>query len=196
MKLENKKIAILATDGFEKSELFQPLEALQAQGASITIISDKLGEIKSWDKNNWGKSINVDLEITKASIDNFDALLLPGGVINPDMLRINDSALTFVRSCVLKGKTVAAICHAPWLLINAGVAKGKRLTSYKSIKEDLINAEAHWEDSPVVVDKNLVTSRNPKDIPVFIEKFIENIIAVKSKPSVLKSMNSTPPEKE
>ncbi len=175
MKLENKKVAILATDGFEKSELFEPLEALKKEGATVHIISDKDGAIKSWDKTDWGRSIDVDMKISGANPTDYNALVLPGGVINPDKLRINQEALQFIKAFFSSGKPVAAICHAPWLLISAGVIEGRKVTSYKSIKDDVINAGGKWEDSEVVVDQGLVTSRNPDDLPAFCNKLIEEI---------------------
>jgi protease I len=175
MKLENKKVAILATDGFEKSELFQPLEALRKEGATVHIISNKHGEIKSWDKSDWGKTIAVDKKIFEASESDYDSLILPGGVINPDTLRTNEDALDFIRAFFSSGKPVAAICHAPWLLISAGVIEGRKVTSYKSIKDDVVNAGADWVDKEVVVDQGLVTSRNPDDLPAFCKKVIEEI---------------------
>lgn len=175
MKLENKKIAILATDGFEKSELFQPLEALRKEGATVHIISIKDGEIKSWDNGDWGKSIVVDKKIDAVNESDYNALVLPGGVINPDQLRTNEAVLNFIRAFFKSGKPVAAICHAPWLLISAGVIEGRKVTSYKSIKDDVINAGADWVDTEVVVDSGLVTSRNPDDLPAFCKKIIEEI---------------------
>jgi len=175
MKLENKKVAILATDGFEKSELFQPLKALQDEGATVHIISNKDGEIKSWDKTDWGESIAVDKKIAEANASDYNALVLPGGVLNPDTLRTDEKALDFIRDFFNSGKPVAAICHAPWLLISANVINGRKVTSYKSIKDDVVNAGAHWEDTEVVVDQGLVTSRNPDDLPAFCDKIIEEI---------------------
>lgn len=173
MKLKNKKVAILATDGFEKSELFQPLEALKKEGATVHIISNKEGEIKSWDETDWGKTITVDKKISEANEDDYNALVLPGGVINPDQLRTDEGALDFIRAFFSSGKPVAAICHAPWLLISADVIKGRKVTSYKSIKDDVVNAGANWVDQEVVVDEGLVTSRNPDDLPAFCDKVIE-----------------------
>ncbi|SFZ92357.1 protease I [Flaviramulus basaltis] len=175
MKLESKKIAILATDGFEKSELFKPLEALKNEGATVHIISNKDGEIKSWDKTNWGKTVKVDKKIKDVNESDYNALVLPGGVMNPDTLRINDAALKFIQDFFKSGKPVAAICHAPWLLISAGVVENRKITSYKSIKDDLVNAGANWMDEEVVVDNGLVTSRNPNDLPAFCKKLIEEV---------------------
>lgn len=173
MKLQDKKIAILATDGFEKSELFKPLEALKQEGATVDIISVKVGEIKSWDGDNWGKSISVDKMVDDANQADYHSLVLPGGVANPDLLRTHDNVLDFIRSFFKSGKPVAAICHAPWLLISANVIENRNVTSYHSIKDDVINAGAHWVDESVVVDQGLVTSRNPDDLPAFIAKIIE-----------------------
>lgn len=175
MKLKNKKVAILATNGFEKSELFEPLEALKKENATVHIVSDKEGEIKSWDKGNWGETVKVDKLISNTNESDYDALVLPGGVINPDHLRINEDALQFIRAFFESGKPVAAICHAPWLLISAGVINNREVTSYKTIKDDVINAGANWIDKEVVVDNGLVTSRNPDDLPAFINKVIEEI---------------------
>lgn len=185
MKLEGKNIAILATNGFEKSELFEPFEKLKQEGAKVDIISPEEGEIKSWDKDDWGKAITVDKTISNANESDYNGLVLPGGVINPDLLRINDSALNFIRDFFKSGKPVAAICHAPWLLISAGVIENREVTSYKSIKEDVKNAGAIWKDQEVVVDSGLITSRNPNDLPAFISKIIEEIREGKHKGQVV-----------
>jgi protease I len=187
MKLENKKVAILATDGFEASELFEPLKALKNQGAQVHIISNKEGEIKSWDKTNWGKPIAVDKLIKDTKEADYHALVLPGGVINPDTLRTDENALQFIRDFFKSHKPVAAICHAPWLLISAGVIENREVTSYKSIKDDVLNAGATWLDKEVVVDSGLVTSRNPKDLPAFIAKVIEEIVEGKHEEQVTKA---------
>lgn len=185
MKLENKRVAFLATDGFEKSELFEPMKALKNEGATIDIVSLENGEIKSWDKDNWGESIAVDQTVDAASESNYNALVLPGGVINPDQLRTNDKALGFIREFFDSGKPVAAICHAPWLLASANVVENRKITSYHSIKDDMINAGANWVDQEVVVDQGLVTSRNPNDLPAFISKVIEEVREGKHEDQVL-----------
>lgn len=170
--LSDKKIAILATNGFEKSELFEPKKALENAGAETDVISIKSGKIKSWDKKDWGKTVDVDVVLKKASADDYDALVLPGGVMNPDQLRINEDAIAFIQAFVQAGKPIAAICHGPWTLIEAGGVEGKKMTSWPSLKTDLENAGAKWVDQEVVVDGFLVTSRKPDDIPAFNEKFI------------------------
>ena len=174
-KLNQRKIAILATNGFEQSELEQPLQALRDAGAEVHVVSPEEGEIKGWDTDDWGRAVSVDRKLSQVTADDYDALVLPGGQINPDLLRVNDEALTFVKAFWSAGKPIGAICHAPWLLAEAGIAKGRKLTSYKSIKTDMMNAGAIWEDSEVVTDQGLVTSRNPNDLPAFCSKLIEEI---------------------
>lgn len=175
MKLENKKVAILATDGFEQSELFSPKDALEKEKATVHVVSDKSGSIKAWDKDNWGKTIDVDQTLDQVSASDYHALVLPGGVINPDQLRTNEQALGFVRDFFKQHKPVAAICHAPQILINAEVVENRKMTSYSSVRKDLENAGAHWVDEEVVVDQGLVTSRNPDDLPAFNNKVIEEV---------------------
>jgi len=172
-KLDGLKVAILATDGFEQSELFKPKQALEEAGAQVSVVSPKSGEIKGWNEKDWGDTIKVDLTLDEANAADFDALELPGGVMNPDHLRVNEKAVNFVKSFFEAGKPVAAICHAPWTLINAEVVKGREMTSYHTIRKDLENAGAKWVDREVVVDNGLVTSRNPDDIPAFNQKMIE-----------------------
>jgi protease I len=173
--LKNKKVAILATDGFEQSELFEPKKALEDAGADVTIVSLKAGKIKAWDKNDWGKKIEVDQIVSSANAESFDALVLPGGVMNPDKLRTHEEAVDFVRAFAQGGKPIAAICHGPWTLVEADVVRGKRMTSWPSLRTDLTNAGANWVDEEVVVDEGLVTSRKPDDIPAFNAKMIEEI---------------------
>ena len=172
-KLQGKKIAILVEEGFEQVELTEPKKALEQEGARAEIISPHTGRIKGWDKTDWGSEFSVDVPLAQARAEEYDALLLPGGVLNPDKLRMNDQAISFIQSFFENSKPVAAICHGPWTLIDAGVANGRTLTSYQSIKADLMNAGAEWVDKEVVVDNGLVTSRNPDDIPAFNRKMIE-----------------------
>jgi protease I len=171
--LEGKKVAILVTDGFEQSELEEPRAALKEAGASTYVISPKNDVVKAWDKVQFGDTIKVDVLLREADSDDYDALLLPGGVMNPDQLRQIPEAVEFVRAFFEAGKPVAAICHGPQMLIEADVVRGRKLTSYPSLKTDLINAGAEWVDEKVVVDEGLVTSRKPDDIPDFNKKMIE-----------------------
>lgn len=173
INLNGKKVAIVSADGFEQSELFEPKKALEDAGAKVHVISMKDGKIKGWDKTDWGKSIDVDATFDDASPDEFDALMLPGGVINPDKLRMNAKAVRFVQAFVDAGKPIAAICHGPQTLIETGIVQGRTMTSWPSLKTDLINAGAEWVDQEVVADQGLVTSRKPDDIPAFNKKMIE-----------------------
>jgi protease I len=170
-----KRIAILATDGFEESELNSPFEAMKNEGFKVDIVSLKSGSIKSWTDGNWGKDFKVDKTLNDVSAKQYNALVLPGGVINPDLLRVEEEALIFIRDFFKQSKPVAAICHAAWSLISAEVVKGRTMTSYPSIKKDLQNAGALWVDQEVVVDEALVTSRNPGDLKAFNAKLIEEI---------------------
>lgn len=169
------KIMILATDGFEQSELEVPLNKLKEAGATVEVVSLEAGEITGWDKDDWGKAVPVDKVLADASASDYDALVLPGGQINPDLLRVEEKAVSFVKSFEKTGKPLAAICHAPWLLIEAGLVEGRRATSYKSIKTDMINAGAKWEDSTTVRDGNLITARNPGDLDAFCAAIIEAV---------------------
>jgi len=167
------RVAILATDGFEQSELLEPRKALEDAGADIKIVSLKSGKIKAWKKGNWGESVDVDLTVDKASAKDFDALMLPGGVMNPDKLRNESKAVEFVQNFVDTGKPIAAICHGPQILIETGALRGRNMTSWPSLRTDMINAGAEWIDAEVVTDHGLVTSRKPDDIPAFNRKMIE-----------------------
>jgi len=174
--LSNRKVAILATNGFEESELMSPLAALKAAGAHISIVSiEKSADtIRGWSDDKWSdKTVTVDGTVPNMKADSFDALMLPGGVMNPDMLRTNTDAVSFVRDFFSAGKPVAAICHAPWLVVEAGAANGRRMTSYPSIRTDVTNAGATWVDESVVTDQGLVTSRSPKDLEDFNAKMVE-----------------------
>ena len=171
----SKRIAILATDGFEESELKSPKETIEQQGWTADVVSLKSGSIKSWKDGNWGDTVEVDRVVSDVSADEYDALVLPGGVINPDYLRVEEDVLKFVKGFFEARKPVAAICHGPWTLIDAGVVSGRKMTSYKSIRKDLENAGVQWSDEEVVVDMGLVTSRSPKDLPAFNKKMVEEI---------------------
>jgi protease I len=174
-KLNGKKVAILVAEGFEQTELAGPKEALEKAGATTEIVSPEGGEVRAWDITDWGDHFQVDVPLKKARPEDYDALLLPGGLMNPDRLRRDKKAVEFVRSFFDAGKPVGTICHGPWTLIEAGVVEGRRMTSWPSLRTDLRNAGAEWVDEPVVVDHGLVTSRKPGDIPVFSRKLIEEI---------------------
>jgi protease I len=175
-QLTGKKVAILATDGFEQDELLSPLEALRDAGAEVQVVSpSEESKIKGWKHTDWGKKVKVDLPLNEANGEKFDALVLPGGVMNPDHLRRDPLVLEFVKSFFRAGKPVGAICHGPWTLIDAGVVRGRTMTSYASIQTDLKNAGANWVNEEVVVDHGLVTSRKPDDLPAFNAKLIEEI---------------------
>jgi protease I len=184
-KLSDKKVAILVADGFEQVELTEPKKAMEQAGAVTHIVSPNTDQVKGWNHTEWGDVFPVDVVLDQANPDDYDALLLPGGVMNPDRLRRNERALQFVRAFFDSDKPVAAICHGPWTLIDAAVVRGRRLTSYESIQTDLKNAGANWVDEEVVVDKGLVTSRKPDDIPAFNRKIID--VFAESKPQ-LKAM--------
>lgn len=173
--LQGKKVALVATNGFEQAELEVPRDKLRAAGAVVDVISLKPGEIRGWDKSDWGRPVPVDKTIDAVSADQYDAIVLPGGVMNPDKLRVEPKVLDFIKAFWNQKKIVAAVCHAPWLLVETGIANGRRITSFNTIKTDVINAGGKWEDSPVVVDEGLVTSRNPGDLDAFSDKIAEEI---------------------
>ncbi len=173
--LTNKKVAILTEEGFEQIELTSPQEALTAAGATVHVISPKSGQIKAWNHTDWGIEIKVDKLLTEANPDDYDALVLPGGVLNPDKLRQNKDAVAFVSAFLDEGKPVAAICHGPQTLIETGMLSGRKMTSYPSLQTDLKNAGVEWVDEEVVVDNGLVTSRKPDDLDAFNKKIIEEI---------------------
>jgi len=176
-RLDGSRVAILATHGFEAVELYRPLEALREAGADTSIVSiaRSADRIRGWEGGDWGDELDVDGTVDDLSADDFDALVLPGGVMNPDKLRMDERAVAFVRGFFAAGKPVAAICHAPWMLVEAGVANGRTLTSYPSLRTDLQNAGARWVDEEVVVDAGLVTSRSPDDLDAFVDKMLEEI---------------------
>ncbi len=172
-QLKGKHVAILVADGFEESELVEPRKALMAAGAKTTIVSPQPGQVKAWKDGNWSLKYDVDLGLDGAKAADFDALLLPGGVINPDKLRINARAIGFIKEFATMRKPIAAICHGPWPLIDAEIVRSRRMTSWPSLRMDIKNAGGLWEDAEVVVDQRLVTSRKPEDIPAFNRKMIE-----------------------
>lgn len=173
--LNGKKVALLVANGFEQVELTDPKQALEAAGAQTVIVSPQKGTVKGWNHTDWGDEFEVDVSIDEANASQYDGLVLPGGVMNPDHLRTNQKAVRFVRDFFEAHKPVAAICHGPWTLIEAGVVDGRKMTSYHSIQTDLKNAGADWVDQEVVVDHGLVTSRNPDDLPAFNRKMVEEI---------------------
>jgi protease I len=173
--IDSARILILATDGYERSELRVPFDQLKAKGAAMKIASLEKRPIKSWDKKDWGDTVPVDLTVDEASVEDFDALVIPGGQINPDLLRKEEKAVRLVRDFVESGRPVAAICHGPWLLVEADALRGRKATSYASIKTDLKNAGADWRDEPVVTDQGIVTSRQPSDLDAFVAKIVEEV---------------------
>lgn len=174
-RLQGKKVAILATDGFEESELLKPLEALTKEGAQVEVVSLKPGEIQGFNHMKPDKKVHVDKELDRARPDDYDAIVLPGGAQNPDQLRTKPQVQKFVCAFADAGKPLAAICHAPWILIDAGLAKNRKLTSWPTIRLDLRNAGAQVVDQEVVVDQGLITSRGPDDLPAFCSKLVEEI---------------------
>lgn len=170
--LKGKTIAILATDGFEQSELIKPKQALEEAGAQTQVVSPSDGKIKGWDKKDWGKEVQVDIPLKSANASRYDALLLPGGVMNPDHLRMNPDAVKFVKQFFDEGKPVAAICHGPWMLVETGAVRGRTVTSWPSLQTDIRNAGGTWVDKEVIVSNGVVTSRNPDDIPAFNREMI------------------------
>ena len=171
----NKRVAILATNGFEEVELTSPMQALKDAGATVHIVSPQKDEITAWKDGNWSSKYKVDKHISEVTVDDYEALLLPGGVINPDQLRTDEESISFIKDFFKHKKPVSAICHGLQSLINAEVVEGRKLTSYHSIRKDLENAGAHWVDQEVVVDQGFTTSRNPDDLPAFNKKIVEEL---------------------
>lgn len=168
-ELKDKKILIIATDGFEQSELEVPLEQLKSMGAQVDVAAPKSGSIRGWNKKDWGDKVDVTMTLAEVKPDIYDALVLPGGQMNPDLLRLEPAAIDLIRYFARAGKTIAAVCHAPWLLIDAGLAKGRRMTSWPSVRIDLQNAGATVVDEEVVVDQGVITSRKPEDLDAFVK---------------------------
>jgi protease I len=179
--IKNMKVAFLAANGFEQSELLEPKKALENEGAEVTIISPEKNVVKGWTKNNWGEEVQIDVNLNDANPDDYDALVLPGGVMNPDKLRINENAINFIKHFILGKKPIAAICHGSWPLIEADGVKGRKMTSWPSLQSDLTNAGAKWVNQEVVRDGMLITSRKPDDLPAFNKEIIELLNEVAGK---------------
>jgi protease I len=173
--ITGKRIAILSTHGFEQSELEVPRESLRKAGATVEVISLATGEIRGWEGKDWGRPVPVDRILSEARPEDYDALVLPGGQMNPDLLRVEPEAIAFIQAFWTAGKVIGAICHAPWLLIEADLVSGRSLTSYPSVRTDVENAGGLWQDQPVIADQGLVTSRTPDDLPDFCDRLIEEI---------------------
>ena len=182
-ELNSLRVAILADNGFEQSELIEPRKALDQAGARTAVVSPQSGRIRGWNHTDWGESVAVDVPLDGARADDYDALVLPGGVMNPDKLRMQPKAVAFVKAFFDAGKPVAAICHGPWTIIESGAARGRQMTSWPSLQTDLRNAGANWVDREVVVDGNLVTSRKPDDIPAFDKAVIEVFSKARARPA-------------
>jgi len=172
-QLRGKRVAALITKGFEQIELFDPKGALEAAGATVEVVAPDPGSVRGWDHTKWGDEVKVDRPLDEARVEDYDALLLPGGVMNPDHLRMNATAVNLVKRFFDEGKPIAVICHGPWTLVEAGVVRGLTITSYPSLKTDLRNAGANWVDEQVAVDRGIVSSRKPDDLPAFNAKMIE-----------------------
>jgi protease I len=175
LSVSGKKVAILTENGFEEIELTSPKKAMENAGIDVDIVSPQKNTVKAWAHDHWSIELPVDVNLSEAKMEDYDALMIPGGVINPDLMRINQDCVEFAKGFMEAGKPVAAICHGPQLLIETGLLKGRKLTSYPSVKTDLKNAGAHWKDKEVVVDNGLVTSRSPKDLDAFNKKLIEEV---------------------
>jgi len=175
-RLKGTRVAALVANGFEQVELIEPRKALEAEGAAVDVVSPEAGRVRGWNHREWGEEISVDRPLDQARAEEYDALLLPGGVMNPDRLRTNPQAVQFVKRFFDSGKPIAVICHGPWLLVEAAVVRGVKMTSYPSVKTDLQNAGAQWVDEEVVVDRGIISSRRPADLPAFNRRMIEEFV--------------------
>jgi deglycase len=173
--LDGKRVAILTENGFEETELTSPKKAMEAAGIKVDIVSPRKGKVKAWAHDHWSIELPVNVNVAEADVNNYDALMIPGGVMNPDLMRINHECVQFAKDFMQAGKPVAAICHGPQLLIETGLLEGKKMTSYPSIRTDLENAGADWRDKEVITDNGLITSRSPKDLEAFNKKLLEEI---------------------
>lgn len=173
--VNGKKVAILTENGFEETELTAPKKVMEAAGIKVDIVSPQKGKVKAWAHDHWSIELPVNVNLSNADVEDYDALVIPGGVMNPDLMRMNEDCVQFAKDFMETGKPVAAICHGPQLLIETGLLKGRKMTSYPAIKTDLKNAGADWRDKEVVVDDNLITSRSPKDLEAFNKKLLEQI---------------------
>lgn len=173
--VSEKKVAILTENGFEEAELTSPKKAMENAGIKVDIVSPQKEKVKAWNHDHWSIELPVDVNLSDASIDDYDALMIPGGVLNPDKMRVNKDCVKFAKDFLASGKPVAAICHGPQLLIETGLLEGRNMTSYPSVQTDLKNAGVHWEDKEVIVDNGLITSRSPKDLEAFNKKLLEEI---------------------
>jgi protease I len=196
-KLSGKRVAILVCDGFEQVELTEPRLALEDEGAQTEVVSPSPGRVvRAWKTTDWGKRIRVDVPLARADVNRYDALLLPGGVINPDRLRLHPEAIEFIRAFAIAGLPIAAICHGPWTLIDADCVRGKTMTSWPSLKTDLRNAGARWVDEEVVRDGLLLTSRKPADIPAFNRRLVEmfaEVPAARERPAAIEAQPQATP---
>jgi protease I len=189
-ELQGKKIAFIATEGVEEAELTEPWKAVKEAGAQPELISIEDGEVQAWEHFDKGGSFKVDKTIEEASVDDYDGLVLPGGVANPDQLRTDENVVSFIREFAATGKPIGVICHGPWTLIEAGVVEGRRMTSWPTLQTDLRNAGADWVDEEVVVDQGLVSSRKPDDLPAFNAKIVEEFAEGRHEESAQKAIHA------
>lgn len=191
-RLDGKRVVALVTDGFEQIELFEPKQALEAEGGRVEVVAPDGDTVRGWNHTQWGQDVKVDRHLDQVRADDYDALLLPGGVMNPDHLRTNEAAVRLVRQFFDEGRPIAVICHGPWTLVEADAVRGLTITSYPSLKTDLKNAGANWVDKEVVVDRGVVSSRKPDDLPAFIEKMVETFAEGQAAANARRAVKATP----